>query len=133
MEEEVRTILRSVLSQPAPAIGLGSRLKARFLAMRIQEPCSDRARLQCGVGADAVRARSGGAGGGHCGRVLAFDLPVAVIYADLEARLECEGQPVAMADAQIAATCLAHSAHLATRNVRQFEGLVLTWVNPWLS
>ena len=67
MEEEVRTILRSVLSQPAPATGLGSRLNARFLAMRIQEPCSDRARLQCGVGADAVRARSGGAGEEHCG------------------------------------------------------------------
>jgi plasmid stability protein len=33
MEEEVRTILRSVLSQPAPAKGLGSRLSARFAAI----------------------------------------------------------------------------------------------------
>jgi antitoxin FitA len=33
MEEEVRTILRSVLSQPAPATGLGSRLHARFAAI----------------------------------------------------------------------------------------------------
>jgi plasmid stability protein len=33
MEEEVRTILRSVLSQPAAAKGLGSRLHARFAAI----------------------------------------------------------------------------------------------------
>ena len=33
MEEEVRTILRSVLSQPAAAKGLGSRLSARFAAI----------------------------------------------------------------------------------------------------
>lgn len=33
MEEEVRTILRSVLSQPAAATGLGSRLNARFSAI----------------------------------------------------------------------------------------------------
>ena len=33
MEEEVRTILRSVLSQPAAATGLGSRLNARFAAI----------------------------------------------------------------------------------------------------
>lgn len=33
MEEEVRTILRSVLSHPAPATGLGSRMHARFAAI----------------------------------------------------------------------------------------------------
>jgi antitoxin FitA len=33
MEEEVRTILRSVLSQPAAATGLGSRLHARFASI----------------------------------------------------------------------------------------------------
>ena len=67
------------------------------------------------------------------GRVLAFDLPAAVIYADVVAKREREGQPVAMADAHVAANCLAHSAHMATRNVRHFEGMGLTWVNPWLS
>ena len=33
MEEEVRTILRTVLSQPAAATGLGSRLNARFASI----------------------------------------------------------------------------------------------------
>jgi predicted nucleic acid-binding protein len=65
------------------------------------------------------------------GRVLAFDLPAAVVCADLVSAREQLGQPLAMADAQIAATCLAHGARLATRNVRDFEGLGLSWVNPW--
>jgi len=64
-------------------------------------------------------------------RVLAFDLPAAVVYADLVSAREQLGQPLAMADAQIAATCLAHGARLATRNVRHFEALGLNWVNPW--
>ncbi|MCY1558648.1 hypothetical protein D9M68_956010 [compost metagenome] len=33
MEEEVRTILRQVLSQPAAAGGLGSRIHSRFAAL----------------------------------------------------------------------------------------------------
>jgi plasmid stability protein len=33
MEEEVRTILRQVLSQPAATSGLGSRIHARFAAL----------------------------------------------------------------------------------------------------
>jgi hypothetical protein len=65
------------------------------------------------------------------GRVLAYDLPAAVVYADLVSAREQLGQPLAMADAQIAATCLAHGARLATRNVRDFEGLGLSWINPW--
>lgn len=43
MEEEVRTILRSVLSQPAAATGLGSRLNARFAAIGgVELPQPDR-------------------------------------------------------------------------------------------
>ena len=30
-----------------------------------------------------------------------------------------------------AATCLAHGARLATRNVRDFDAWGLSWVNPW--
>ncbi len=33
MEEEVRTILRNALAQPAPAGGMGSRMHARFAAI----------------------------------------------------------------------------------------------------
>jgi predicted nucleic acid-binding protein len=66
-------------------------------------------------------------------RVLPFGLEAAVVYADLVAMRERQGQPVDMADAQIAAICLAHGATLATRNTKHFEGLNLTLRNPWLS
>ena len=65
------------------------------------------------------------------GRILAFDLEAAVIYAELAAGGEAKGRPVEMADAQIAAICLAQGAKLATRNLKHFEGLGLVLVNPW--
>ena len=65
------------------------------------------------------------------GRILPFDLEAAVIYAELAAGGEAKGRPVDMADAQIAAICLAQGAMLATRNLKHFEGLGLVLVNPW--
>ena len=67
-------------------------------------------------------------------RVLAFDLNCASVYADLVAKQQRQGRAIAtaMADAQIAATCLANAAQLATRNSKHFEGLGLTLINPWL-
>lgn len=35
-------------------------------------------------------------------------------------------------DGMIAATCLEHGATLATRNTRDFEGLGIDLVNPWV-
>lgn len=64
-------------------------------------------------------------------RVLPFDLGSASVYADLCAQRERAGLPIAMADAQIAAVCLAHGAVLATRNRAHFEGLGFTVVDPW--
>ena len=65
------------------------------------------------------------------GRILPFDLEAAVIYAELAAGCEAKGRPVAMADGQIAAICLAQGAKLATRNLKHFEGVGLVLVNPW--
>ena len=65
------------------------------------------------------------------GRILPFDLEAAVIYAELAAGCEAKGRPVEMADAQIAAICLAQGAKLATRNLKHFEGLGMVLVNPW--
>jgi predicted nucleic acid-binding protein len=67
------------------------------------------------------------------GRVLPYDLEAAVILADLVAQRERLGQPIALADAQIAAIALAHQALLATRNTKDFEGLGLKLINPWLA
>ena len=65
------------------------------------------------------------------GRILSFDLEAAVVYAELAAGCEAKGRPVEMADAQIAAICLAQGAKLATRNLKHFEGLGLVLLNPW--
>lgn len=65
------------------------------------------------------------------GRVLAFDLRAATVFADIAAKRERAGQPVGLADSQIAAICLEHGAVLATRNVRHFSYAGLELVNPW--
>jgi predicted nucleic acid-binding protein len=65
------------------------------------------------------------------GRVLAFDLSAASVYAQMVADRERSGYGMAMADAQIAATCVAHGATLVTRNQRHFEGWGLPLIDPW--
>ena len=66
-------------------------------------------------------------------RVLVYDLEAAVVYADLVAQRESQGRPISLVDAQIASICLTHQASLATRNTKDFEGLGLTLINPWLN
>lgn len=64
-------------------------------------------------------------------RVLPFDTAAARAYAQLRARLQRHGRVVGAEDLMIAATCLAWGLPLATRNVRDFDGLGLTVVDPW--
>jgi len=64
-------------------------------------------------------------------RVFAFDHRAAVHYAEVVCRREQTGAPISMADAQIAAICLANSTALATRNTKDFEGTGVILVNPW--
>ena len=64
-------------------------------------------------------------------RILAFDADAAVEYAALVVERELAGLPISMADAQIAAICRTHECTLATRNVRDFEGIGIPIVNPW--
>lgn len=49
----------------------------------------------------------------------------------LRARREMSGKLMTVRDAMIAAICLSHGATLATRNVRDFEGLDLVLINPF--
>ncbi|QRM43269.1 type II toxin-antitoxin system VapC family toxin [Rhizobium sp. BG4] len=65
------------------------------------------------------------------GRILAFDRHTAVETGRLRARREAIGRPVSLQDAMIAAICLSHGATLATRNIKDFEGLDLKLVNPF--
>ncbi|WP_419854419.1 PIN domain-containing protein [Candidatus Poriferisodalis sp.] len=65
------------------------------------------------------------------GRILPFDSPAAVAYAEFAAARRAAGRPAAHADAQIAAIASVHRMSVVTRNVGDFAGAGLDIVNPW--
>jgi toxin FitB len=65
------------------------------------------------------------------GRIVDFAGPIPRLAGKLMAMREKIGRPISLSDAMIAAICLAHDATLATRNVRDFDGLDLKLVNPF--
>jgi hypothetical protein len=64
-------------------------------------------------------------------RVLPFDSAAAHEFAELAASRRRAGQPIAEADARIAAISRSRDAALATRNVGDFVGCGLELINPW--
>jgi predicted nucleic acid-binding protein len=64
-------------------------------------------------------------------RVWEFDREAAHWSAQVLRQRERLGRPMTTADAVIAATTLARSARLATRNVADFEGIGIDLINPW--
>ena len=64
-------------------------------------------------------------------RVKPFDNRAAEQYATVVVSREKKGRPISMADAQIAAICLLHSATLATRNTSDFADTGIDLINPW--
>ncbi len=64
-------------------------------------------------------------------RIVSLCLDSAILTGKVRARRENAGRPISISDAMIAATCLHHGATLATRNVKDFEGLDLKLVNPF--
>jgi len=65
------------------------------------------------------------------GRVLPFDEPAAVAFANISAQRRVSGTPISQADAQIAAICYSRNATIATRNVADFAGCGIFIINPW--
>ena len=64
-------------------------------------------------------------------RVLPLTRGAAIHCGKLRAERESIGRPIGVQDAMIAAICIFHGAALATRNVKDFEGLDLRLVNPF--
>lgn len=64
-------------------------------------------------------------------RMLPFDGRAAAEYAEIAASRIRKGRPIGIVDAQIAAICRARGATLATRNVKDFDGVGVEVVNPW--
>jgi predicted nucleic acid-binding protein len=70
--------------------------------------------------------------GNFAGQTLVFDEYSAREYADIVATRTRSGRIISTEDAQIAAIARAQALPLATRNVKDFEGIVgLTVINPW--
>ncbi len=65
------------------------------------------------------------------GRVLPFESHAAHRFAEIRAARRLLGQTVPIMDAMIAAIAIAHAMTLATRNVRDFEGLGVPLVDPF--
>jgi toxin FitB len=64
-------------------------------------------------------------------RIALFDLAAAQAAGRMAAERRKAGRPVEIRDMQIAGIAKVHDAAVATRNVRDFEGLGLTLVDPW--
>lgn len=65
------------------------------------------------------------------GRIAAFDANSAQRAAELEAEAQKQGRPRDRRDTMIAGIVVANHATLATRNVRHFEDIAKSVVNPW--
>jgi hypothetical protein len=65
------------------------------------------------------------------GRIVHFDSGAALRAAELCAERRRRGRPVDVRDTMIAGIVLASHAKLATRNVKHFEDIASSVVNPW--
>jgi toxin FitB len=65
------------------------------------------------------------------GRMLPVTKAIAERWGALSAQRQLAGRPLSMADGLIAATALEHGLTLVTRNVKDFEQLGVTILNPW--
>ncbi|MEM9763302.1 MAG: type II toxin-antitoxin system VapC family toxin [Pseudomonadota bacterium] len=65
------------------------------------------------------------------GRILPFDSAAAGAYATIAASRRAAGRPISLFDCQIAAIGRLHSAAVATRNARDFEGAGIEVIDPW--
>lgn len=65
--------------------------------------------------------------------ILPFDAAAAMAFSRLITERRQAGRPIGFADAQIAATALSRGLTLVTRNGRDFDGLGLTIVDPWVA
>jgi len=83
-----------------------------------------RARLSSGIAAFRERFRD---------RTIAINAEIADVSGRLRAGKALSGHRLEPMDALIAASAIAASARLATRNTKYFQGLGIDLVNPWRS
>jgi predicted nucleic acid-binding protein len=64
-------------------------------------------------------------------RLLPVTQSIAEKWGVLDGQRQLAGRPLNVPDGQIAATALEHGLTVATRNVKDFEGLGVSILNPW--
>ena len=67
------------------------------------------------------------------GRLLPVDGPIAFAWGDLMANAKRAGRGLAAMDGFLASTAIAHDLTLATRNTKDFDGLGVRLIDPWLA
>ena len=66
-------------------------------------------------------------------RVLPLTQAIAERWGVLDGQRQAAGRPLSVPDGMIAATALEHGLTLVTRNTKDYDGLGLTVLNPWLA
>ena len=64
-------------------------------------------------------------------RIISFDIAAAEAYAKVVARARGQGQPISVADGQIAAIAASRDLKVASRDETPFRAAGLTIINPW--
>ena len=67
------------------------------------------------------------------GRILPVTQAIAVRWGRLDGMRRMAGRPLSAPDGMIAATALEHDLTLVTRNDKDFAGLGIAVINPWLA
>jgi len=65
-------------------------------------------------------------------RVLPVTQAIAERWGVLDAQRQAAARPLSVPDGMIAATALEHRLTVVTRNTKDFAGLGVTMINPWL-
>ena len=87
--------------------------------------------LPPGARRSRLRAAQSGIMAVHAARILPLDRVAAEWAAELRAQARHAGRAVDVGDALIAGTAKANGLAIATRNVRDFEGMDIGVINPW--
>lgn len=131
------TNVLSELTRPAPAaamtewLDLQAKSELVTTAVSAAEMLAGVARLPPGKRRANLAATVAAVLGVFDDRMLSFDGRAAAEYAEIAASRIRKGRPIGILDAHIAAICRARGAVLATRNVKDFEGVGVEVVNPW--
>lgn len=66
------------------------------------------------------------------GRILSVTQAIAERWGELDGARQIAGRPLSAPDGMIAAAALEHDLTVVTRNVKDFAGLGVTLLSPWL-